>query len=49
MELPLWPPGQRGARQFVAGRAVASVSASSAALQLTVAGLVREALWDIAL
>ncbi len=49
IELALWLPGQKGARQAVAQRAAASVSAAGSTLRLSVAGLVREALWDIAL
>lgn len=49
VELPLWLPGQRQARHAVAEQAGAAVSASGTALRLTVAGLVREALWDMAL
>ncbi len=49
VELPLWLPGQKGARQAVAQEAAAAASASGSALALAVAGLVREALWDVAL
>lgn len=48
-EFPIWWPGQKSARHLVADKANAQAGASAAALRLAVAGLVREALWDIAL
>ncbi|MCC6609081.1 MAG: TolC family protein [Burkholderiales bacterium] len=47
--LPLWRPGQRGARQALADTAGTALDRSVAALRLTVAGQVREAIWNAAL
>jgi outer membrane protein TolC len=49
LELPLWWPGQKVARRKVAEQAGSAATASGDALWLTVAGLVREALWDVAI
>lgn len=47
LELPIWLPGQRAAREAVAQVAGSGLEASRAALRLFVAGLVREAVWDV--
>jgi outer membrane protein TolC len=49
VQVPLWNPGQRDAEKTIAERAEASTEAQSAAIKLRVAGLVRGALWDMAL
>lgn len=49
LELPVWLPGQRAARDAVARMAGEGVEASRAALMLQVAGQVREAVWDVAM
>jgi len=49
IDLPLWWPGQKAARRKVAEQAGLAATASSQALRLTIAGLVREALWDVAI
>jgi cobalt-zinc-cadmium efflux system outer membrane protein len=46
--LPLWRFGQRGAEQQAAERRRAGVTLSRDALALTVAGQVREAVWEVA-
>lgn len=49
LEIPLWNWNQRSAGQRVAEQAQLSVDKHSASLKLQVAGLVRAALWDLAL
>jgi outer membrane protein TolC len=49
ISLPLWWPGQKSARRNVATQAELSAGASAEALRLTVAGLVRESLWAVAI
>jgi outer membrane protein TolC len=49
VQVPLWNLGQRDAEKTIALRAEASAEAQAAATKLRVAGLVRSALWDIAL
>ena len=47
LELPVWLPGQKTARQNVANEAQAGLAASREGLLLQVSGLLRDALWDI--
>lgn len=49
VQVPLWNLGQRDAEKTIALRAEASAEAQAGATKLRVAGLVRSALWDIAL
>ncbi|TAK64188.1 TolC family protein [Methylobacter sp.] len=49
VEVPLWNPGQRDAEQKLAKLAESSAMSQSDAVKLRVAGLVRAALWNIAL
>ena len=49
LEFTVWNWGQRSAAQNVAEQAQQSAAKQSAAVKLEVAGLVREALWDMAL
>ncbi|GAB4260896.1 MAG: hypothetical protein Kow0065_11270 [Methylomicrobium sp.] len=49
VSVPLWNFGQRDAERDLANRAEANVQSQQQALKLRVAGLVRSALWDIAL
>ena len=49
IELPLWNWGQREAGQQLAAQAFNSSSLQAKAIKLRVAGLVRRALWDMAL
>lgn len=49
VSVPLWNFGQRDAEQDLAKRAEDSTQSQNYALKLRVAGLVRSALWDIAL
>ena len=49
LEFTVWNWGQRSAAQAVAEQAQRSAAKQSAAIKLEVAGLVREALWDMAL
>ncbi|MBL1141377.1 MAG: TolC family protein [Proteobacteria bacterium] len=49
MELPLWLPGQKAARQKTFEQERSIVNASEPALKLEIAGTVRELLWNIAL
>lgn len=49
VNVPLWNFGQRDAEQDLAKRAEDSAQSQSQALRLRVAGLVRSALWEIAL
>ena len=49
VQVSLWNLGQRDAEKTVANRTEASAEAQAAATKLRVAGLVRSALWDVAL
>jgi outer membrane protein, heavy metal efflux system len=49
LQLPLWKWGQRAAGQSLAEEADKETTAYAVALQFQVAGLVREALWDLRL
>lgn len=49
MQLPLWLPGQKAARQKTAAQQRSAINASEPALKLEIAGIVRELLWRIAL
>ncbi|MEC4749905.1 TolC family protein [Methylomicrobium sp. Wu6] len=49
VEVPLWNFGQRDAERSLADRAQASAGSQSQSTKLRVAGLVRSALWDMAL
>lgn len=49
LEVPVWLPNQRNNRLKVADATQASVSANRESLKLNVAGLLRDAVWDIAL
>jgi len=49
VEVPLWNPGQRDAEQKLAGLSQRSAELQTQATRLRVAGLVRMALWDMAL
>ncbi len=49
VQVPLWNIGQRGAQQAIARKAESDVLTQEDALKLRVAGLVRGALWNIAL
>lgn len=49
LELPVWLPGQRAARESVAHQAGASLDASQGYLMLDLAGQVRETVWDVTL
>jgi cobalt-zinc-cadmium efflux system outer membrane protein len=49
IQVPLWNIGQRNAEKTVAKQAETSGQSQSAAVKLRVAGLVRGALWDMAL
>ena len=49
MELPLWLPGQKVARQKTVKLQRLAINASEPALKLEIAGIVRELLWHIAL
>jgi outer membrane protein TolC len=49
MQMPLWLPGQKAARQKTAEQEREVVNASESALKLEIAGIVRELLWNIAL
>lgn len=49
LELPMWLPGQRAARQAVARVAQDELDSSHNGLLLEVAGQVREAIWDISM
>ena len=48
LELPVWLPQQRNNRLKVADAAKTNINAGRETLKLNVAGLLREALWDIA-
>lgn len=47
LELPVWLPGQRAARQAVATEAQTDLAATREALMLQVAGVLRDAVWDV--
>lgn len=47
LELPVWLPGQRAARQAVANGTQSDLAATREALMLQVAGVLRDAVWDI--
>lgn len=47
LELPVWLPGQRNARQVVANESHEDLAASRDGLMLQVAGVLRDAVWDI--
>ncbi len=49
VQVPLWNIGQRDAEKNVGAQAEISAEAQAAAIKLRVAGLVREALWDMEL
>lgn len=49
VQVPLWNLGQRDAEKKVGMQAESSAEAQSAAIKLRVAGLIRMALWDMAL
>ncbi len=49
VQVPLWNVGQRDAQKSLANDAAVSAQAQSEATRLRVAGLVRAALWDMAL
>ncbi len=49
MQMPLWLPGQKAARQKTAIQERSVINASESALKLELAGIVRELLWNIAL
>ena len=49
MEMPLWLPGQKAARQKTTDHQRLLIDASEPALKLEIAGIVRELLWNIAL
>ncbi len=48
LELPLWLPNQREARAKVAELSALNLDASQSALVIQTAGLLREAVWDVA-
>ncbi len=49
VQVPLWNVGQRDAQRSLANEAAVSAQAQAEAIRLRVAGLVRGALWDMAL
>ncbi|BCM24691.1 TolC family protein [Methyloradius palustris] len=49
LELPIWLPGQRDARKNVADNAENTLAASRDGLLLQVAGVLRDAVWDISM
>lgn len=49
IQVPLWNPGQRDATKNLANKARISANSETAFVKLRVAGLVRAALWDMAL
>lgn len=49
LEFPVWLPGQRAARETVARDAGSSLEASRSSLLLSLAGQVRETVWDVAM
>ncbi len=48
LELPVWLPNQRNKRYKVADATLVNANASRDSLKLTVAGMLREALWEVA-
>ncbi|OYY49701.1 MAG: hypothetical protein B7Y48_05380 [Methylophilales bacterium 28-44-11] len=48
LELPFWLPNQRNNRYKVADATLANADASRESLKLAVAGMLREALWEVA-
>jgi outer membrane protein, heavy metal efflux system len=48
LELPIWMPNQRNHRYKVADATLANVNASAESLKLAVAGMLREAMWEVA-
>ena len=48
-EMPVWLPGQRAAREAIAKDAALGLIDARDSLNLQVAGMVRDALWDIAM
>lgn len=48
LELPIWLPNQRNNRYKVADATLANADASRQSLKLSVAGMLREALWEVA-
>lgn len=49
LELPIWLPGQRAAREALARDSALGLADAHATLNLMVAGMVRDMLWDIAM
>lgn len=49
LEVPLWLPGQRAARASVAEGARSELASSREGLRLQVAGVLRDAMWDVAM
>lgn len=49
IDLPVWLPGQRAARQSIAAHARQGVAASREGFMMQLAGLVRDTVWDIAM
>lgn len=49
LELPVWLPKQRGAREKVAELSAQNLSADRESLNLQAAGLLRDAVWDVAI
>ncbi len=49
LELPIWLPGQRAAREALARNAALGFVDTRATLNLKVAGMVRNALWELAM
>lgn len=48
LEMPLWFPAQKAARQYLAQQAQQNVPIAKTALSLLIAGQIREYLWEIA-
>ncbi|MEN9848421.1 MAG: hypothetical protein RL368_1161 [Pseudomonadota bacterium] len=48
LEMPLWFPAQKAARQYLAEQAQQNIPIAKTALSLLIAGQVRESLWEIA-
>ena len=49
LELPIWLPKQRGAREKVAELSAQNLGADRVSMQLQAAGALRDALWDVAM
>ena len=47
LELPVWLPGQRAARENVAQEAQSDLAASREGLMLQMAGVLRDSVWDV--